>query len=97
VGGKAFERIILEFSPKEISYQIYRENKMAIPGSSFHARSISLPSKSQQHDANIKDYLRTRRATEAGPSSSSSFIHPKLLWHHGFVREMNNLIHLQHN
>lgn len=69
---------------------------MAIPSTSLHTRSISLPSACQQPDVSTEEHLHRLRASHAGPSSSSSICQDlcgiKVLLEH-----MNDLISLPRN
>ncbi|KMS95143.1 hypothetical protein BVRB_011940 [Beta vulgaris subsp. vulgaris] len=67
---------------------------MATPKSSFHNRSISLPSTSHPLDASIENHIRRLRVSQAGPSSSLS---QNLCSVKELHEQMNDLIHLQHN
>ncbi|XP_021732269.1 uncharacterized protein LOC110699083 [Chenopodium quinoa] len=69
---------------------------MAIPKTSLHNRSASLPSTSHPLDANIESHLRGLKASQATPSSSSSLCQ-SLCSVKDLHEQMNDLIRLPHN
>jgi len=69
---------------------------MAMPKISSHTRSISLPSSSHPHNANIEDQLRRLSSSQAGPSSASS-ICQNLTCLKDLYEQISDLINLPHN
>lgn len=69
--------------------------KMAIPKTSSHTRSLSLPSTSHPLDSSIQINLCKLRASQAEPSSSS--ICENMCSIKDLYEQMNIMIHLPHN